>query len=243
MASSLLFHLAVGRLVKENGEFVPDKHEILASCTHASMLAQDSDYVKHAKQIMNTGSAKLTSGKRADLAAADNGAGSYNIHVLADTAGDTLIFFFAMTTQKFGQAHRVNVLLGEFQTKFLAANTTGEIESAKSKTIQKKSGPLFEELFTTYGPDKLGLLHEKVEGVKKVMQKNVQKALENTEVLTVIEEKAEALEQRAGEFNDRARDTNRMMKCRQYKLQAIIGSVVLIVLIIIIIAAATGGSN
>jgi hypothetical protein len=236
---SILFHLAVGRLVQEDGHFAEGKHEIIAHATHPSMQKEESDYAKNSKQIMNAGASKLVPGKRTHLAAADAGAGPYDIHMMADTLGSTVIIYFAMTTTNFGKTHLVTTLLDDFKTRFLTSNGQSEIEKAKAKgNVYKASQPLFNALFTTYGTDKLAVVQGKIDQVAGVMRENIEVALKNTDLASDLEDSSAALEAQANEFNHGAKKVRRMVQCRHYKLMALIGGIVAIVIIIIIIAVA-----
>lgn len=234
---SILYHLAVGRLVQENGQFAEGKHEIIAYATHPSMQHEEGDYLKNVKQIMNSGASKLTPGKRTHLAATDSAAGPYDIHMMADRIGSTTNIFFAMTTPTFGKSHQVTTVLDDFKTRFLTSNGQSDIERAKTKgNVHRASQPLFNALFTQYGVDKLAQVRGKVDEVAVVMRDNVRQALENTTQLNEMEDKSAAFEQQANEFAHDARRVRRMMWCRNAKLMALIAGIILIIIIIIIAA-------
>ena len=83
-----------------------------------------------------------------------------------------------------------------------------------------------------------------VDGVKAVMQENVEVMLSNLEKTEVLEDKASNLAAQAKTFHKSARETKRHM-CRQNaKMNLIIAAVCIIVLLIIIVptAISVGGS-
>lgn len=202
------------------------------------MQREESDYAKNSKQIMTSGASKLTPGKRTQLASAGAGAGPYDIHMMAESIGTTTIVFFAMTTTDFSKVHQVTVLLDDFKTRFLTSNSQSDIEKAKANgNVNRASQPLMEALFVAYGSDKLANVRGKVDQVKGVMQENIKIALDNTEDLNQLEDKSAAFEEEANRFHKDATRVKTMMRCRNYKLMAVVGGIILLVLIIIIIAA------
>jgi len=231
---SILYYLAVGRLVKENGEFAEGKHQVIASAPAPSHDVQEKDYKIHVQQIMNKGALKLKPEKRIRLTADDN---NYDLHVMADTLGDSLLVYFAVTSTGFGKAQSVVKLLDDFKAGFLSMNNLSDIEKAKEKgSVHKASQDLFNKLFTTYGQDKLKSVQEKVDAVKDVMKDNVTKALDNVDALDELEGKSEQFESQAKQFEKSATKTKTMMRCREIKLTALIVFIVLIVIVIIVVS-------
>jgi len=233
---SILYYLAVGRLVKENGDYVEGKHQIIAFAVASSHEAQEKDYKSHVQQIMNKGSMKLKPEKRIRLTADDN---NYDLHVMADTlgAGDSLLVYFAVTSTGFGKAQSVVKLLDDFKAGFLQANQLSDIEKAKEKgSVHKASQDLFTQLFNTYGTDKLKAVQDKVDAVKGVMKDNVTKALDNVDALDELEGKSEQFESQAKQFEKSANKTKNMMRCREIKITALIALIVIIIIIIIVVS-------
>lgn len=236
---SILFYLAVGRLVKRNGEFVDGEHQIIASYVAPSSASSEKDYKTHVKQIMDKGASKLKPEKRIRLTADDN---NYDLHVMADILNDSLLIYFAVTDTGFGKNQSVPKLLDEFKAGIKNANPDSELSSAKEKgSVHKTSQALLSQLFTKYGTDKLKNVQAKVDQVKDVMKDNVNKALANVDSLNELEGKADQFEGQAKQFEREATKTKNMMRCRNYKMNAIIAVIVIIVIIIII--AAAGGFN
>jgi len=218
--------------VKENGEFAEGKHHIIASA--ASTDGQEKDYKNHVEQIMNKGASKLKPEKRIRLTSDDN---KYDLHVMADTLGDSLLVYFAVTSPEFGKAQSVVKLLDDFKAGFLSANHMSDIEKAKEKGgVHKASQELFSRLFATFGTDKLKQVQEKVEVVKGVMVDNVNQALANTQALEELEDKSEQFESQAKQFEKSATKTKSMMRCREYKITALIVFIIVIIIIIIVVS-------
>jgi len=223
-------------------EFAEGKHQIIASAAAPTSEGQEKDYKIHVKQIMDKGAAKLKPEKRIRLTADDN---NYDLHVMADTLGeDSLLIYFAVTSTGFGKAQSVVKLLDDFKAGFLSAHNASEIEKAKEKgSVHKSSQDLFSKLFATYGTDKLKNVQDKVEQVKDVMKDNVNKALTNVEALDELEGKSEQFESQAKQFQKSANQTKNMMKCRNYKMMALIAFIVVIIIIIIVVATLPKSSS
>jgi len=156
---------------------------------------------------------------------------------MADTLGDSLLVYFAVTSTGFGKAQSVVKLLDDFKAGFLSANNLSDIEKAKEKgSVNKASQDLFNKLFITYGQDKLKSVQDKVDAVKDVMKDNVTKALDNVDALDELEGKSEQFESQAKQFEKSANSTKTMMRCREIKLTALIVFIVLIIIVIIVVS-------
>lgn len=167
---SILLYLAVGRLVKEQGEFAEGKHEIIASATHPSVSAQERDFAGHAQKLMDNGASKLVVGKRirliclADASAATSA--NYDLHVMPDTLGDSLMIYFAVTSTEFGKAQSIQKLLDEFKSGFLSINRQSDLEKARAKgPVHNASISLLNKLFQQFSTDKLKDVQGKVDQV------------------------------------------------------------------------------
>jgi len=237
---SILFYLAVGRLVKENGEYAEGKHQVIASAAAPSSESQEKDYKNHVKQIMDKGAAKLKPEKRIRLTADDN---NYDLHVMADTLGDSLLIYFAVTSTQFGKAQSVPKLLDDFKAGFMSANNYSDIEKAKEKGLNKSSQDVFNNLFATFGTDKLKNVQDKVDVVKGVMKDNVTKALTNVEALDELDGKAEQFESQAKQFEKSATKTKNMMRWRNIKLTLLIAFIIIIIIIIIVVSTLPKSSS
>lgn len=237
---SVLYYLAVGRLVKDTtGQFQEGKHVLVASGAPADCAASEKDYRTHVKQIMDKGASKLKPDKRIRLTADDN---NYDLHVMGDTFGDTLLVYFAVTHTGFGKDHSVPTLLDDFKSGFLRANHSKDIDKAKEKgAVNKASQKLLNELLTKHGTSKLMAVQNKVDQVKDIMKDNVAKALDNVESLDELDAKSENFENQAKKFEKSAGQVKRMMRCQNWKLTAIIVGIVILLIIIIVASACSSG--
>lgn len=234
--SSVLFYLAVGRLVKKDGEYAEGGHVLVASATAPSCAANEKSYKTHVKQIMDKGAAKLKPEKRIRLTADDN---NYDLNVMADQFGDTLLVYFAVTDTGFGKTHSVPNLLDDLKGGFIENHYAGDIEKAKENgSVHKASQKPLGELLKKYGSNKLKDVQDKVDQVKDIMKDNVAKALDNVESLDQLEGKSEQFENQAKQFEKSATSVKKMMRCQNYKYTAILVGIGVLVLTIIIIVIA-----
>jgi len=233
----LVKFLAVGRLVKNNdGEFEENQHQIIA------LLAENKDdptykaYRTHVKQIMNKGASKLKPNRRIRLTSDGN---DYDLHVMADlleNKDDQVIVFFAVTDVEFGKTWSVAKLLEEFKLEFNKVNDPNAVKVAKSNgPVHKNCQNFLALLIKKYGANKLADVQSKVEEVKTVMKDNVNKTLENVEKLEDLESKSETIENSAKQFEKGARGMQLSMKCRYYKMTAIIALLIIAILLIIFV--------
>jgi len=234
----LVKFLAVGRLVKnKDGEFEENQHQIIA------LLAENKDdptsnkaYRTHVKQIMNKGASKLKPNRRIRLTSDGN---DYDLHVMADlleNKDDQVIVFFAVTDVEFGKTHSVAKLLEEFKSEFYKANDPSTVKIAKQNGPVNKSCQAFlAQLIKKYGANKLADVQQKVEEVKIVMKDNVNRTLENVEKLEDLESKSETIENSAKQFEKGARGMQLSMRCRYYKMTAIVALLIISILLIIFV--------
>jgi len=234
----LVKFLAVGRLVKnKDGEFEENQHQIIA------LLAENKDdptsfkaYRTHVKQIMNKGASKLKPNRRIRLTSDGN---DYDLHVMADlleNKDDQVIVFFAVTDVEFGKTHSVAKLLEEFKSEFYKVNDAATVKVAKQNgPVNKSCQNFLVLLIKKYGANKLADVQQKVEEVKTVMKDNVNRTLENVEKLEDLESKSETIENSAKQFEKGARGMQLGMRCRYYKMTAIIALLVIAILLIIFV--------
>jgi len=234
----LVKFLAVGRLVKnKDGDFEENQHQIIA------LLAENKDdptsykaYRTHVKQIMNKGASKLKPNRRIRSTSDGN---DYDLHVMADlleNKDDQVIVFFAVTDVEFGKTHSVAKLLEEFKSEFYKVNDASSVKIAKQNGPVNKSCQTFlAQLIKKYGTNKVADVQQKVEEVKNVMKDNVNRTLENVEKLEDLESKSETIENSAKQFEKGARGINLSMRCRYYKMTAIIALLVIAILLIIFV--------
>jgi len=228
---SVLYYLAVGRLVKEDDKYAEGKHVIIASAPAPSHEGSEKDYRSHIVQIMNKGAAKLAPDKRIRLMVDDS---NCDVNVLADKLGDSLLLYFVVA--------RTNLItdkvFSDFKTGFLQINQLDDVERAKDKgSVHKASQDLFARLFETHGTDKLQVVQQKVEVVKQQMQVNVGEAIKNLEDVEKVAASAEELELEAKRFKKVTRQVHTRFRCQHYKVIGLISLVVIIVIIIIIVSS------
>jgi len=231
---SLVKYLAVGRLIKENGNFVEDQHQIISNALAQEYDPQDGSYKSHVKQIMNKGATKLKPGKRVRLTSDEN---DYELHVMAeqvDSSDEHTIVLFAVTDTSFGKNYSIQSLLKDFKSGIFRVCDSSELIRATSKgAIQKKSEPIFKDIFARYGSSKLKEVQTKVDEVKNVMRDNVDMAIGNVEKLEEMESKSVMLDDQSRAFAKKSAGVKRMMRCRNYKMVAIVTTVIIIILVIL----------
>lgn len=247
---SILLYLAVGRLVKEQGEYAQGKHEIIASAAHPTVLSQEKDFSGHAQKLMDNGASKLVVGKRIRLiclaeASATTSSINYDLHVMPESLGDSLLIYFAVTSTEFGKAQSIQKLLDEFKAGFLNINRQTDIEKARARgPVHNASAQLLDKLFQQFSTNKLADVQGKVNQVKSVMQQNVNAALSNMEALSELEDKSENFENQARTFQKSATDVKRKMRCRNIKMTLVLVSVVVIIItIIVLVNVPMGGGS
>lgn len=234
--ASLVRYLAVGRLVKgPDGKFKEEKHQIVASLVSKKDDPSAASYKAHVKAIMNKGAAKLEPGKRIRLTSDDN---AYDLHVFTDMMDgyDTTIVFFAVTELDFGKHFSVSKLLQDLKDGFYDASSKSAIvDAVSSGVVSNNSQPLLTKLVGQYAQSKLQAVQGKVDQVRDLMKDNVQKALSNVEKLEDMEEKSEQFEDAARQFQKSSVQIKREMRCRYYKITALIVLLVAIALTVIIV--------
>jgi len=234
----LVKFLAVGRLVKNSeGEFEENQHQIIA------LLAENKDdptsnkaYRTHVKQIMNKGASKLKPNRRIRLTSDGN---DYDLHVMADlleNKDDQVIVFFAVTDVEFGKTHSVAKLLEEFKSEFYKVNDAPLVKTAKQNgPVNKNCQTFLTALIKKYGANKLADVQQKVEEVKIVMKDNVNRTLENVEKLEDLESKSETIENSAKQFEKGARGMSLSMRCRYYKMTALVALLIIAIVLVIFV--------
>lgn len=89
---------------------------------------------------------------------------------------------------------------------------------------------------TTVNNDRLKSAQQKVDEVKEVMRDNIDRVMENTEQLHIVEHKSETLELQAKQFEQNSRKVKRRF-CMQYaKTTCVLVLIILIVIFIIVMA-------
>jgi len=234
----LVRYLAVGRLYRDSdGNFKEEKHVIIANALSDANDANAKAYKNHVKAIMSKGAAKLQPTKRIRLTSDNN---DYDLHVVAELYDgedeEKQIVFFAVTDPDFGKNFSVAQLLRDFKDGFLHAVKAPDIEEAGGGgAVQRQAQPVLDRLLKHYGSSKLKGVQDKVEEVKEIMKTNVQKALDNVDKLDEIEEKSDKFLDQAKMFKRDATQLKRQMRCKYYKITALIVLVVGVILTIIIV--------
>jgi len=240
---ALVKFLAVGRLVRnKEGGFSENQHQVVAWIANDKNDPQLKSYKQHVKEIMNRGAAKIKPNRRIRLTSDGN---DYDLHVMGDLLDgkeEHMIVFFAVTMPDFGT--QVGKLLEELKTTFYKENDSGAIQQAKANgPVHKASQRMLSSLIQKYSTNKLSEVAAKVEEVKVVMQENVSKTLENVEKLDDLEAKAETVQNSARQFERGAGTLKSTMRCKYYKMTALIVLIVGAVLTVIIVPIALKAKN
>jgi len=82
-----------------------------------------------------------------------------------------------------------------------------------------------------------------VDSVVGIMRVNVEKVLERDQKLSELDNRADALQQGAAQFEQQAGALKRKMWWKNLKMMLIIGAICVVVLIIIIVSATSGGGD
>lgn len=238
---SLLHYLAVGRLLKGEGNFVEGGHVVICSASADDRSSSIEDYQTQVMQIMNKGASKLKEDKRLRLNADDN---KYDLHVVANgrLGEDCMLVYFAVTETTFAKTS-VKEMLNDFKEGILSTASKNEIVKAKAKgSIHQKAQPVLKGILKKYGTDKLQMVSGQVEQVKGIMQDNVSKALNNVDNLNELENKSAKFEEQAKRFEKQSGQVKKMMRCQYYKtiIIMVLIAVGLILLLTGVICASVG---
>jgi len=236
MVKALVRYLAVGRLAREDGKFLEGHHQVIATYMSDNMDSHAKNYSDHVRQIMDKGSFKLKPGKRLRLTSDDD---DYDLHVLSellDGDADKVLVYFVVTDPAFGQSHHIGRVFEDFRVQFMDVNQMAQILKASSGgAVHKASQQFLMELATKYGSSKLAEVTEKVAVVTGVMKDNVNQALNNVEKLDEMEIHAEQFENQAQQFHKNSANLKKKMRCRYYKLNAMLGFFVLAIVLYIML--------
>lgn len=233
---SMTKQLTVGRLVKENGEFVRDKHHFIAN-----LLADSNDSLKNLykeKLIAIMQKDKDIKKDRMRLISNNKTTGDrqFEVHVQRHTVNETIILFFAIVDLKFSQSFSAVDLLNDFKNGFLDLHDSNTICSGKAKVIQKKSVQTLGELLKKYSVSKLAVVQDKVNEVASIMEDSIQQALLNSEDIASMDTKSDDLLSHADDFKKKSTEVKRNEKCKLLKTNAMIVGLVVAVIFIIFIA-------
>ena len=119
--------------------------------------------------------------------------------------------------------------------------------SAGQGGLQSKAGTMLKALCDEFNDlnaiDKLANVQSKVDGVRTVMQSNIQSALKNTDKLEDIDEKAVVLAESANKFKNSSAGLKRNMRWRYIRMVSImvlLAAAVLAVIIVPIVVSSRG---
>lgn len=163
----------------------------------------------------------------------------------ADASEQDMIIVFAIVTNNWTQSKSANELLRELKDSFLRVNSIQELRAAKEKDsgVEKRSAAFLPTIMTKYGNDILAVVQGKADEVRVVMQKNVDDALKNVENLSVMEKKAEDLEEQGQAFSAGATKLKKKF-CQQYwKVTLAIVFLVILILVIIVASLCSGAGK
>jgi len=218
----LVKYLAVGRLVKSDGQYKEGKHIIIVEYTGNKKDKDQINYRNHITAIMNKGAQKLQHSKRIKLTS-DNA--DYEVHALTDILNEDTnhkIVFFAVTDIDFAKNFTVAKLLQDFKDAFYMNCSPSEIASANSNGLQRQMDKTLSAIIQKYGSSKLASVNAKVGEVKSLLQEGVKKALYNAEQIDEIEIKSVELEKEGRIFDKQATDVKRQQCCSYYKMNCLI---------------------
>lgn len=128
-------------------------------------------------------------------------------------------------------------MLEELKRTF-GAKCGAKAKEAKEAELTAACKSLFKKLCAKYDDlaqiDQLNKTMEKVEGVKMIMQENIEIALQNCVSLESIDQKAEDLQAQAGMFKTRAKVLRSKVWWKLCKMRLLIAFIVLSILGVII---------
>lgn len=194
--------------------------KVIVASKAVSEAEKKQNHPENILRILNSpGWASVTSDK---LSLDD---GNYQFYVLIDEAGRV---YFAITTKTYpsrfiyGSADgSTKGLLPELKKSF--GERFGEMSmSCAAGALDSKAKGLLQTLFEQFNDlssmDKVANVQAKLDAVTGVMQKNVEMALKNTDMIENIDEKAEVLADSANSFKNKATSLKRGMRCRYLKM-------------------------
>ncbi|KAJ8610179.1 hypothetical protein CTAYLR_008742 [Chrysophaeum taylorii] len=168
--------------------------------------------------------------------------GSASWHLMAD---EKQLVYIATTSERYPNRH-VFPLLDEVKRMF-GAKCGDKARTARESALTSECRALFKKLLIKYDDvsqiDQLGRTLEKVEGVKMIMQENIEIALKNCVSLEAIDKQAEDLQAQAGVFKTRAKAVRNKMWWKLCKMRLMVAGVIIIILVVIIVPLVTMSQN
>lgn len=212
------------------------KHQVLAYAS-ASKDEKTKIYKDHVKDVMKKGASKLAGGKRVRLISdetnekdGDGGGGEegkYELHILTEYINDDpnlALVFFAITAPDFGKHQNISGMFKDFKNGVYEQFDKDTLSNAQSNSgVHNALKPYLDQMFHKYNKSALANATRKVEQVKDIMKDNVNRALNNVEVLEEMEVKAESMENQAKIFEKRSSNVLWLMRCRYIKVTIVIG--------------------
>jgi hypothetical protein len=156
----------------------------------------------------------------------------------ADDTNEDLIVPFAIVSSNWIKAKSGTEFLRELKDSFLSAVSIQNFRSAKDadSSVAKKCSSMLTELMNKYGNDTLNVVKEKVGEVTKIMQDNVDTALNQLDTLHTMEGKASELVEQSESFVKKATDIKRKFCGQYWKLTCAIIMIVVLLLTIIVVS-------
>lgn len=96
----------------------------------------------------------------------------------------------------------------------------------------------FTDLLIKYSDTKIDILHKQIADVQTTMTKNIQDAIDRGNILTNLDARTQDLNHQSMQFENASKKLSKNMMCRNWKLTAIVSSLVVTILVIVILALA-----
>lgn len=143
-------------------------------------------------------------------------------------AGETdVLAVVTSATYSRPSAFKLLAALRDLVTAHLTAEEVSEV--SKEGQLTKKCSPFLKEIFDQYDEvamEKTDQVILQVEEVKKVMEGNINRVLQNTDCLRDTEDKAEELRSGAEQFQKRSEVLKKILWWRNFKMKMIVGLLV-----------------
>jgi hypothetical protein len=196
-------------------------NKILCSCSKP----EDKEVMTKTEQSLPTllaspGWKEMTSDK---LVLEADGNVMYNIHIVED------LMYVVLTSKNYTQNVFAQCFCDELETYVKSASRANINASNHRKW--------FSDLVDRYHDDKISTVQNQIKDVTDTMTQNIRAAIDRGEKVADLEDKTEKLRIGSEQFQNKATKIKQTMRCRNWKIIAIIGTVVLIVITIIVIVA------
>lgn len=159
--------------------------------------------------------------------------GAYVFSVFSESTKLSVIVLSDSTTNAKTRFFVVDQIRNKFIGKYLSSySSAGEL--SKSSEFGPEIARIFSEC-TSPSSAKLAQINANLGDVRDIMTENLSKALERSEKLEVMEQKAENIKESASQFQREAKGIRRAMCIQRYKWWVLIGVAIAVILIIIIV--------